>query len=173
MDFDNEKVRTSGIKDLLDKDLVLPYYQRQYSWTDKNVRNLLSDISNSINDKERFGASFRYRIGTIILYNNADTGKYEIVDGQQRIITLFLLKYYLEGSYDKGCELIKNEKWLKASEKTLRHSYKIIQDWFSGRLDEKESYKDALDNILEVVIIIADDISEAFQMFDSQNSRGK
>ncbi len=36
-----------------------------------------------------------------------------------------------------------------------------------------ENYKNAFDNLLEVVVLEVDKISEAFQLFDSQNTRGK
>lgn len=57
---------------------VIPKYQREYKWTNEQVKTLISDI----NKHEKF-------LGNIIL--NKFENFYEIVDGQQRITTLYLI----------------------------------------------------------------------------------
>lgn len=64
--------------------VAIPEYQRSYCWSESHVRDLLSDISTIQNE---------YRMGTIILYENQ--GKLEIVDGQQRLVTLEILLFNL------------------------------------------------------------------------------
>ena len=64
--------------------LRIPEYQRPYKWTEKNVNQLIDDIRDNL-DKSA------YRIGTLVIHNNKEEGKLDIVDGQQRTITLFLL----------------------------------------------------------------------------------
>ena len=50
----------------------------------------------------------------------------------------------------------------------------FIRQWFSLHGDdEKKRFVDALKDIIEVIVITVDKESEAFQLFDSQNSRGK
>ena len=58
------------------KNIVIPRYQRDYSWEKKNVETLLNDVR------------INYYIGNIIEYFK-DNEK-EIIDGQQRLITIFL-----------------------------------------------------------------------------------
>ena len=53
------------------------------------------DIINAISDADRYRTEFKYRIGTIILHRTKDD-TYDVVDGQQRIISLVLLKRCLE-----------------------------------------------------------------------------
>ena len=65
--------------------LVLPNYQRPYKWTAKNVIQLLDDIMEAKNANKE-----TYRVGTLILHLD-DDDNYNIVDGQQRIITFSLL----------------------------------------------------------------------------------
>lgn len=56
----------------------------------------------------------------------------------------------------------------------MHDNYRTIAEWFSSvEKDGKDIFEDAMKNILEVVVIIVDNISEAFQLFDSQNTRGR
>lgn len=65
---------------------IVPDYQREYVWESRNeVDKLLSDVMEAYNanpDKEYF-------IGTTVVYNN--NGRNELIDGQQRTTTLFLI----------------------------------------------------------------------------------
>lgn len=68
---------------------VIPRYQRAYAWEDKEIVQLIDDI-NDIN------LSDNYYIGSLVV--SKIQGKpevYEVVDGQQRLTTLFLLLQYL------------------------------------------------------------------------------
>lgn len=72
-----------------DSHYVIPRYQRAYAWEDKEIIQLIDDI----NDNE---LSKIYYIGSLIV--SKIKGKfetYEVVDGQQRLTTLFLLLQYL------------------------------------------------------------------------------
>ena len=44
---------------------------------------------------------------------------------------------------------------------------------FSLKKEIKGKYAEAFDNVLEVVVVSVDKVAEAFQLFDSQNTRGK
>lgn len=79
-----------SVNKLLSRQLNIPNYQRPYKWTRKNVSDLFGDIDTAISDSRRPDyTDFKYRIGSIILHNN--NGQYDIVDGQQRLITLSLI----------------------------------------------------------------------------------
>lgn len=66
---------------------IVPDYQREYVWTDKEVTQLLDDINEQID-----GASTReYFIGTILVSPTAQKNHYEVIDGQQRLTSFFLL----------------------------------------------------------------------------------
>ena len=83
--MDNNEIEPEiiNILDLLKiNNLEIPEYQRPYKWTGKNVNQLIDDI---LINKDKSA----YRLGTIVIHN--DKGKYKIVDGQQRTITIFLL----------------------------------------------------------------------------------
>ena len=80
-------------EELLQRELVIPNYQRPYCWREENVRSFLDDIVKWQNDKRNDGVS--YHIGTIILKKQVKNGccEYDVIDGQQRLITLAILHY--------------------------------------------------------------------------------
>lgn len=160
-----------SINALLKMDLDIPDYQRPYKWSIQNIEDLLSDITNAISDSERYRAGFKYRIGTIIVHKN-EKGTYDVVDGQQRIISLTLLKQYLEPGF--SCSILDKDFTNKVTQGNIHTNYMFIREWFSLKSEEtKLSFIKALNDILEVVVICVDKVSEAFQLFDSQNARGK
>ena len=65
---------------------IIPDYQREYVWTDKEIHQLLDDINNNINDP-----IMEYFIGTILVSPTEDKKHFEVIDGQQRLTTLFLI----------------------------------------------------------------------------------
>ena len=171
----NSKAKIMSVDALLKENLAIPNYQRSYKWTRKNVSDLFCDIDNAIKDSRRPDYSnFKYRVGTVILHREIDeTGqeKYNIVDGQQRLITLSLIKHAIDSQYTEG--LLKYEFDDKVSIEHIFDNNRFIQEWLSMHNSQIENYKDAFDTILEIVVLKVDNISEAFQLFDSQNTRGK
>lgn len=65
-----------------DMNYVIPLYQRAYAWEDKQLIQLVEDISDVSEDAN-------YYIGSLIV--SKQNGKYEVVDGQQRLTSLYLL----------------------------------------------------------------------------------
>ncbi|NMC98415.1 MAG: DUF262 domain-containing protein [Bacteroidales bacterium] len=161
------------VKDLLTNDkLKIPIYQRPYKWTTKNVNQLIDDI---LNNKEKS----EYRLGTLVVHKHDDV--LDVVDGQQRTITLTLIAYAIKQRKNKTKE---EEKLLESfepkllnlsftndiSKSNIQNNYKQIERRIAY-FDEKSIWF-----FLEkctLVKVVLDDISEAFQFFDSQNSRGK
>lgn len=74
---------------------IVPDYQREYVWTDKEVQQLLDDINEQIDG----GSGREYFIGTIIVAPTAEKNHYEIIDGQQRLTTFFLLLLALKNLF--------------------------------------------------------------------------
>lgn len=63
----------------------VPAYQRSYAWETDHVEALLNDIKEAIDNKER-----EYFLGSVVV-TSADNGRYEVVDGQQRLTTISLV----------------------------------------------------------------------------------
>lgn len=156
--------------------LAIPPFQRPYKWTANNVIQLIDDI-------ERFRPETpRYRIGTVVIYQ--DGTELQIVDGQQRCLTfLLVLKAIMALRCDK-LESAELKEYLKAiersafkpafnsevSQQNIRQNYREIERRVAG---VSEAFIEYFLNGCEVTYFVIDDISEAFQFFDSQNARGR
>lgn len=167
------EARVLSIDQLLGRELQIPPYQRPYKWTKKNITDLLLDIETSIREAKKY-KDFKYRVGTVILHANTEEGKlrYDIVDGQQRILSFLLLKRCLDPNFT--CKLLSTKFSDKVTKQNLHDNAQYIREWFSSVDDAtKEAFNSALGNTLEVVVLTVNELSEAFQLFDSQNSRGR
>lgn len=157
--------------------LNIPEYQRPYKWTGKNVNNLIDDIISNKNKSE-------YRLGTLVLHQTKqeDDDIFEIVDGQQRIITIALILFALNKNKEELLrywenlnklhenELLKHNFDNPISQKNIYKNYQLIKQRIN---DFNEATVDFLLTKCTFVKIVLNDVSEAFQFFDSQNSRGK
>lgn len=160
-----------SINELLKMEIDIPDYQRPYKWTIQNIEELLGDISTAINEAGLYRTPFKYRVGTIILHEN-EHGIFDVVDGQQRIISLLLIKQCIETGVK--CPISKKKFSNKITQTNIHDNYMFIREWFSLKnKDDKKNFIRAFDEILEVVVISVEKVSEAFQLFDSQNTRGK
>ncbi|MCC9146353.1 MULTISPECIES: DUF262 domain-containing protein [unclassified Arthrobacter] len=175
-----------SVEDIFGKmTLHIPSYQRPYSWTVKNVDQLLNDIV-------RFRRAGHYRIGTFILNPSADEASkvdsariLDIVDGQQRYLSFALIIHALAASADKIDpplrEQLRNIQRTRIpvrndgrSEKNLRQNYshlkQVISRWGA---QEVEQFTEFFLKECSVVVLEVRDLDSAFQMFDSQNTRGR
>lgn len=116
----------------------IPSYQREYSWSKADWENLFDDL---------YGNDENYFLGTIICIV-AEHGKFvsnEVIDGQQRLITLSIL---LLAIYDKLNEIFKgnhNAEFIK-NKKFTRH--------FLGLSDSLYLDNDGLDNVFRLTLSV-------------------
>ncbi|MDD4494534.1 MAG: DUF262 domain-containing protein [Eubacteriales bacterium] len=151
---------------ITDIDLVIPDYQRPYKWTAKNAIQLLDDIVEAKNENKE-----TYRVGTLILHQEREA--HNIVDGQQRTITFSLLLKAL------GADTIKFLEQPLANNpfniRNIPNNYRILERRVNNIIDDRDRREllDYIENNCELIVVITEDLSEAFQFFDSQNARGK
>lgn len=158
------------IAHLLEKTLAIPNYQRPYKWQAKHVNQLVDDIFQH-RDKSR------YRLGTVVLFNSKDPQQpcLDIVDGQQRLLTLTLICSALNNEHKQfSPTLLEHSFSSKASIANLQHNAQLIFQRFAGlnNLEKEELLTFVLEKC-ELVVVTLVNLSEAFQFFDSQNARGK
>lgn len=95
-------------------DFLIPDYQRPYAWGEKECLTLWEDLflfAFPDNDCDKFNSeSDEYFLGPIVTFKN-DSGKMEIIDGQQRLTTLMLLLRAFYAKYGN----MKNDKAVKTS----------------------------------------------------------
>ena len=157
------------VGELLKKgNLRIPSYQRPYRWNRKHIRNLFYDLRDAMGKKE-------YQIGSVILHENDG---YDIVDGQQRLISISLFLHLLD-----DLENYKGAKQLLSAavfgELSCYHASENYNEWENlTQLVGENQAKDICNFLLEncsvsVITMPKKRLSEAFQLFDSQNNRGK
>lgn len=169
MNCTNNHIDILPVSECLQLNLSIPEYQRPYKWSVLSIDTMLGDINNAIQQSLAF-SNYKYRIGTIILHKSDQI--LDVVDGQQRLISLTLISKYLDNGFNNA--ILQTKFYDKGTQKHIHDNYIHIREWFSLRDDEtKESFKKALSNVLEMVVIQVGKESEAFQLFDSQNTRGR
>jgi hypothetical protein len=157
---------------LINESLKIPSYQRPYKWTTKNVNQLIDDVLTHKDKSE-------YRLGTLVVHEHDKD--LDIVDGQQRTLTLTLIAYAITQRTNKTAEEQKALKGFEPkllnlaftndiSKANIRNNYKQIERRIAD-FDEKAIW--FFLKKCTLVEVVLSDISEAFQFFDSQNARGK
>ena len=157
---------------LKEENLRIPSYQRPYKWNRKHIRNLFYDLRDAMGKKE-------YQIGSVILHEILhEKEKYlDIVDGQQRLISISLFLHLLDDleNYKGANQLLSAE----FGELSCYHASENYNEWKNlTQLVGENQAKDICNFLLEncsvsVITMPQERLSEAFQLFDSQNNRGK
>ena len=148
--------------------LRIPSYQRPYKWDRKHIRNLFYDLQDAMGKRE-------YQVGSVILHEN--DGHLDIVDGQQRLISISLLLHLLDyiNNYEGATQLLSTE----FGELSCYHASENYNEWQNlTRLVGEKQTKNICEFLLEncsisCIIMPEKRLAEAFQLFDSQNNRGK
>ncbi|GAA8316175.1 hypothetical protein HpNP138_02540 [Helicobacter pylori] len=83
------------LKDVfLESGYSIPNYQRDYAWKEKSFKDLWEDLEEAIEEYNKKGQG--HFIGTMVVAKNEDNKKlYDIIDGQQRTTTIFMLLHVL------------------------------------------------------------------------------
>ncbi len=80
------------VRDVFNNEIFsIPNYQRDYAWRRENLEDLWEDLL----EAERATSDMGHFLGTIVVSKNPQSKIYEIIDGQQRATTLFMLRYVL------------------------------------------------------------------------------
>ena len=77
------------------KPLVVPVYQRNYTWRKENCKLLFDDILSICNDNHK-----KHFIGSVVFVDHADS--FIVIDGQQRITTISILLLALRNAIKNG-----------------------------------------------------------------------
>lgn len=155
---------TLTLLQLLNLDLRIPEYQRIYCWEEKTIRVLWDDI-HSIRKGER------YRLGTIILQRVGNS--FQIIDGQQRLVTLSLM---LSCLHIDGISVLNETYQSKLAEDYIAYNKYLIRNILTSvRRSERRSTAENLWNGIEFNVLVLNDssIDLAYTFFSNENSRGK
>jgi uncharacterized protein with ParB-like and HNH nuclease domain len=158
----SEDIKLKSINGLLSEKFFIPSYQRGYRWAEQQVIELLEDIlSFSDNKKEE---EF-YCLQPIVVKKNENLDVWDVIDGQQRLTTIYLiLKYFNEVEFKRPKLLFDisfetresnkdffqslNDSFLDKNEicKTdidkfyMSNAYLKIDKWFTEKMNENQSF---------------------------------
>lgn len=159
-------------------------YQRGYRWSKDEIIHLLEDID-EIPDGQN------YCLQPIVVKNN--DGIFELIDGQQRLTTLYLimkyltlymdLKYSIEYTTRKSengnigsKELLEkidtidlNSKSSNIDELFIKKAYSYIKEWFNGDKARMNSFSGKLQKYVTVIWYEVDDTEDSVGIFTRLN----
>jgi len=137
------------INELQEYEFYIPAYQRGYRWSEKEVADLLNDISEFkprevVNTEEKTW----YCLQPIVV-KIRDDGQYEVIDGQQRLTTIYLILHFLNQRYVEKSKifslsyqtranssnfLVRLSKDIESDENIdffyISEAYKTVCNWF-------------------------------------------
>lgn len=142
------EVNKQSVKQLLgsgkNQKLVIPEYQRPYAWSDEQIQTLFDDlVEYTENNNES-----TYFLGTIVSYEN-ENNEQEIIDGQQRITSLFLLLRALYSKLQSMMETPESKNFKSQIESAL---------WEQDELTAEVDYE----KILITSKVIGDESNQVF-----------
>jgi uncharacterized protein with ParB-like and HNH nuclease domain len=143
------------ISELQEYNFFIPSYQRGYRWSSKEVVELLNDISNFTPRlvDENSDEKTWYCLQPIVV-KQIEKNKFEVIDGQQRLTTIYLILYYLNQDFveKKRDKLFELDYETRTDSKTflnqleedvenksnvdffyITNAYKTISDWFEEK----------------------------------------
>lgn len=147
-------VELKKIKDIFNKKFFIPEYQRGYRWDEWQVKDLLDDFYEFFNKENKTDEEF-YCLQPLVLKHKKEKDHYEVIDGQQRLTTIYILLHYLEienkfiieYARRKGALDIKNileNKDKNIDFKYISEAYESIEKWFNNDENKKSNIKKLL-----------------------------
>lgn len=147
------EVNKSSIKELLmtgtKEKFLIPEYQRPYAWTDDQVLTLFEDLVEYTNNQNESS----YFLGCIVSFSN-ENKEQEIIDGQQRITTLFLLLRAIHRKLQKISDSKEKDNFIRQIEPAIWKIDELtsVADYSSVLIESKVlevEYNQILENILK------------------------
>lgn len=161
---------------------LVPIYQRNYAWSEIQIVQLIEDIESYIDDSNK-----NYFLGNLIV-NQIDNNVYEVIDGQQRLTTLYLIEKYLGIVFSK--EALRFEA-RKKSNRTLAYlngnnielveelsaeeilnGFKIVDNYFKSKSIDKNSFIQKLERVFLIRVQVPRNI-DLNHYFEIMNTRGE
>ena len=164
----------------------MPAYQRGYRWDKINVTDLLDDLLEFMQD----GSSGKFYCLQPLVVKKIGANQYNVIDGQQRLTTIFIILKYLEKlledendikeiytinyeTREGSQEFLKNiAKPQEDSNKNIDYfymyqAYKAVENWFEEKIKEKKTTKRKM---LEIFTNSEDEKHIEFIWYEVENS---
>lgn len=189
--INNPDVTELSIAELFKKGQYrIPIFQRNYSWGEQEVEQLLQDILDvSIQDES---VQKTYYIGSLVVDARED-GSFGTIDGQQRQTTLSIVLAALLNECDLDIDGIsrinlafdsrpKSEETLRAlfsgsepdiEERSMRSAYEVVTRFFSNEKAHIPAFKDFLLNRVKILRVVVPKDTDLNHYFEIMNNRGE
>lgn len=166
------------------KTYVIPVYQRNYAWEEDEITTLIKDVYDSYISKVPC-----YYIGTLVTYKRGDN-EYEVIDGQQRLTTIYIVLKALGTKQQFGSKLTYGARKVSATtirklddypdlgdevDNGIRNGYKLALkaiDSIVG-VSERDGYEDYFLNKVHVIHYSVPKDVDLNHYFEVMNSRGE
>ena len=179
-----EDLKIIPVSDVFDNiNYLVPIYQRNYAWSEIQIEQLIEDIESSIDS-----SNTNYFLGNLIV-NQMDNNVYEVIDGQQRLTTLYLLEKYL------GIVFAKEALRFEAREKSNRtlsyisdssnqelieelsspeilKGFQIVDNYFKNKNIDKGRFTQKLKRVFLIRVQVPQNI-DLNHYFEIMNTRGE
>ena len=181
-------IEQKSVRDIIDKKINfnVPAYQRGYRWDKINVTDLLDDLLEFMQD----GSSGKFYCLQPLVVKKIGANQYNVIDGQQRLTTIFIILKYLEKlledendikeiytinyeTREGSQEFLKNiAKPQEDSNKNIDYfymyqAYKAVENWFEEKIKEKKTTKRKM---LEIFTNSEDEKHIEFIWYEVENS---
>lgn len=175
------KIELKSVNELLEMKFFIPSYQRGYRWTEQQVKDLLNDIL-EFSQKKKQEYEFYCLQPLVVKRKDEDVlnsikaatsieevetllkGSWEVIDGQQRLTTLFIILSVLEEkslysieyeTRDDSKDFLKNIDESKKIENIdyyhIYQSKQTISSWFNNDEEKKAKFKNILLNSVKFI----------------------
>lgn len=203
---EEKTLKITHVADLLNMKFNIPSYQRGYRWEKKHVEALLDDlysftvqINETLNRQGKF-----YCIQPLAVVENKELSSdagivYDVIDGQQRLTTLYLLLSYLEDArrfiytgnlatsiftlkYEsRDSEFFENKEFKKCKDISeainnidffyMTRAYRTIDSWFETKGISKSVILKVLipENYRDISQLLGDELENAQTENDKNN----
>lgn len=193
------KPATLNIREFLSEGkYVIPIYQRNYDWGEREALQLLEDISDYAQKNKEQNKGQPYYIGSAVVFLRTTHGEtyFETIDGQQRLTTLTILACLLKHqkradwfekpnlSYDHRKEadealmmLVNGQLSQHPSAQNIVSVYRLLEKHLQPMLTAKElDLETFADYLFEKVIMLRIPVPQDTQLnhyFEIMNTRGE
>lgn len=151
-------IEIKPIRELVNCKFSIPNYQRGYRWGEQEIEELLSDLFEYSKSNEIDGIKHSkfYCLQPVVIKQSEEENGYELVDGQQRLTTIYLILKYLKDvreimfpygstniyslkyqTRDASADFLEKELYKDGSSSKdnidfyyISEAYKVIEKWF-------------------------------------------
>ena len=170
------------INELLGKKFFIPSFQRGYRWDAMQVKDLLEDIWGFLNNPYKKEGAF-YCLQPIIVKKDANS--YRLIDGQQRVTTIFLILSYLKNckTFTLEYETRKESQYFLQNIKSLQEvddsnvdyyyiskAYLFIKEWFQKYPEREKYFNKEITNSVKVIWYEISKNEDEIEVFTRINS---